>query len=279
MAIFEHANTDRQSDTGTRIWQYALAGFAFWWITAFSFALIAWIDLTTQARSPDFLVLLGGFLYGYASWWVLAPAVFAVARSWRRLPSGTLIGHAAGLLLACMCVLVVYCIGTGAMIDSMNPIESLARYSLFEWLWDVFLFAVVFQAGLQKHQTPDTIEPPVPLARLAVRSPDHIEYVPIASIQGVSAQGNYAALLLEDRQTLHRETLSRLQSHLSGAGFVRIHRSHLVHPDFIIAATARGERVREVELRNGHRLPVSEAFSGTIARLLHGHNLQPSIPR
>ena len=58
--------------------------------------------------------------------------------------------------------------------------------------------------------------------------------------------------------------MAQLESALSEAGFVRIHRSHLVNPSRISVARSRGESFRIVELTNGTQLPVSDRYRAEV---------------
>ena len=105
---------------------------------------------------------------------------------------------------------------------------------------------------------------------IAVKSTTGVEFIPVKQIQGATAQGNYIALLMEGREVLHRATMAGLSEKLSEAGFVRVHRSHLINPNLVTGAKARGDRIREVQLNNGCRIPVSDRYMDDAYRALSG---------
>lgn len=130
---------------------------------------------------------------------------------------------------------------------------------------------VIFLIGRQMRprEMASGLEQPQP-ADIAVKSHDRVEYIPVSDVLGATAQGNNIALHLENRDVLHRATMSSLADTLSGAGLVRIHRSHMVNPDCVISAAARGGRVKAVSLRNGVKLPVSERYNDDVLTRLNG---------
>ena len=266
----------RLADSATRAsgrtLRLAMAGIAFWLCTSVFFTILAAIDQIGRGYPPSPPFGVAGFLYGYASWIVLAPVIFVLARRASAL-SGLALYQRAGLLCTGMYAFVLsYCVVTQFAVHGLGPVRAISQYGVFEWLWDGFLFGLVFLSGLRSGSLTrsESDVTAAPRDRLAVRSPDRVDYIEIDDIQAVTAQGNYAALMLEDGTILHRETLASLARRLESAGFVRIHRSHIIHPDQVVSAAARGDRIREARLKNGSRFPVSASFSAQLALRLHG---------
>jgi DNA-binding LytR/AlgR family response regulator len=197
-----------------------------------------------------------------APWLVLGPLVFRWASKSRKenLSETLRAGIICGAL--CMSVVAIYAGIAFSIGTSQTPLEALSAFQLIDWMWDVAFFVLLIMTGrLARKPAIVRVSTSTQSGSLAVKSHDRVEYIQISDIQGATAQGNYIALHLSGRDVLHRVTMASLTQALTTAGFVRIHRSHLVNPDLVTSTTARGERVREVHLENGVILPVSERYS------------------
>jgi len=139
----------------------------------------------------------------------------------------------------------------------------LAAQQLTQWLWDISVFILSYLSGRAFGSKP--VKRAESRAHIAVRSPDRLEFVPIADLIAISGQGNYAALHTPSRDVLHRATLSDMQARLEPYGFIRIHRSHLIRPERIHSIRKKGGRVSEVTLEGGSRYPVSESQAPALA--------------
>lgn len=234
-----------------------------WLATVLLFAFCAWIDQSVRgSASATFAFYLAGWAKGMAPWLVLGPMIFRWASSSRDVGlTGTLwTGLICGML--CMGVIAIYAAIAFSYGTELTPLEALTTFQLTDWMWDVTFFILLIMTGrLTRKPAIVRVSTTSQSSSLAVKSHDGVEYIQIADIQGATAQGNYIALHLPGRDVLHRATMASLTQSLTSAGFVRIHRSHLVNPDLVISTTARGERVREVRLTNGIELPVSERYS------------------
>src|SRR5689334_18975206 len=79
--------------------------------------------------------------------------------------------------------------------------------------------------------------------------------VDINSIVRIEAVSNYSRIFLADgRQFLVSKVLKQMESMLSGKGFARVHRSHLINAAYIQAYNFRRLRVR---LRNNEEIVIS----------------------
>jgi two-component system, LytTR family, response regulator len=106
------------------------------------------------------------------------------------------------------------------------------------------------------------------LERLAVQSGFKSVLIPVDEIDWLEAEGKYVRLHVRQNAHLIRDTLTRLESVLDPAKFLRVHRSTIVNVD----------RIREVEtyfrgkyilfLRDGTRLESGRAYRSVIQRLL-----------
>ncbi|HEY0179523.1 MAG TPA: LytTR family DNA-binding domain-containing protein, partial [Dokdonella sp.] len=99
-----------------------------------------------------------------------------------------------------------------------------------------------------------------PLARLVVHERGRSLIVPVATVQRLSAAGNYVEIHAGERRYLIRATLSRFAQRLDRGEFLRVHRSHLVRADFIaeIAPWAHGDL--RLRLRDGSELMLSRRY-------------------
>jgi DNA-binding LytR/AlgR family response regulator len=84
-------------------------------------------------------------------------------------------------------------------------------------------------------------------------------HVPVASIEHVTAAGNYVEISTEGRVMLHRTTLTNIEAEL-GPAFVRIHRSHLVNRKAIRQVETDRSGDFSVELASGRVLGGSRRY-------------------
>ena len=103
---------------------------------------------------------------------------------------------------------------------------------------------------------------------LAVRSAQRVDYVPVDSIIAAKGAGNYALLISEHGEYLHRTTLTELAAAIEKDGFLRTHRSHLVNTRHIRSAAASRSAVRRLELTADITVPVSPRYRASVARAL-----------
>jgi len=79
-----------------------------------------------------------------------------------------------------------------------------------------------------------------------------------SDVRWVQAQGDYSRLWTEDGGHLLRTPISELEERWSAAGFVRVHRSYLVHRDAVTAVRLTGSAptvaLAEIELPVSRRL-------------------------
>lgn len=106
------------------------------------------------------------------------------------------------------------------------------------------------------------------LERMVIKSAGRVFFVRVDEIDWIEAAGNYLRLHIGSESHLHRETLTRLESRLDPANFIRIHRSFLVNIDRIreMQPWAHGEFV--VILNSGKRLTSSRGYRERLQKLL-----------
>ena len=190
------------------------------------------------------------------------------ARSaWRRLAeaAGLVTLFAAADYFWTVLVLAPYTGAPPQVLVSSTP-------SLF-WLLLPSFTVMAYLAGSQlaplvrRHESPMARSGPVD--RLAVKSSGRTDYVDLADIVIVTAQGNYVALIdRTGREVLHRATMIEMAQILEGQGFTQIHRSHFVRPSDVVSTEQRGGRISAVRLRGGKILPVSATGSAALAPVL-----------
>ena len=241
------------------------AGLGLWLSVVLLFSAADMADRMYRGLELDIGRTLFAYAYGYAGWILLAPAVHRAGVSLKPNRTGLVVAGGAIALIGVLASLYCYALITGYFLWGLGPKEVFLHYPFPVWIWDICLFGLIFIRSLLFRPPVDATPLSPSLARIAVKSPDHVEFVDTDLIQGISAQGNYALLILEGRSLLHRETLSSLAVRLASSGFIRIHRSHLVNPRFITSASARGDHVRAVRLDSGSELPVSTRYSAGVA--------------
>lgn len=105
-----------------------------------------------------------------------------------------------------------------------------------------------------------------PVHMLAVREDGVRHIIRVEEITHISARGDYVRIHTTRRDYSKKERLARLQEKLAAAGFIRIHRSHLLNRRFL-------EHLEEgpiAVLETGQRLPVSRNGYKVLNRLLKG---------
>jgi len=96
-----------------------------------------------------------------------------------------------------------------------------------------------------------------PMSRLFVRSGSAIIPVVVDDVAWFEAWGDYVtAHAGKSRHVLHL-SLNRLEARLDQRRFVRIHRTHIVNMDHVVAFRRHGKGQLVAELRDGTRLVVS----------------------
>ena len=112
------------------------------------------------------------------------------------------------------------------------------------------------------------IYPLVPLpARVTAADGAAGETMPVCAdeVRYASGAGNYIELHCDGRVALWRQTMRGAEDVLRPAGFVRIHRSHLVSLEAIEQVQQTRKGPVEIVLDNGERLPVSASYAANLA--------------
>jgi two-component system, LytTR family, response regulator len=96
--------------------------------------------------------------------------------------------------------------------------------------------------------------------RILVRENDRLFFLQAGEIEWVEAEEKYVLLHTRTRHHLIRESLTALEARLAPAGFVRIHRSHLLNLDALQEVLTQGRGDCIAVLRSGTRLNVGRNF-------------------
>ena len=128
-------------------------------------------------------------------------------------------------------------------------------------------------AGLTATELAASARPPGQAAeRIVVRDGSKVHIIPVAKLDYVEAQDDYAALHSEQKSYLKQQTIASLEVQLDPQRFVRIHRSYIVNLERIARIEPYAKDSRVVVLRDGAQLPVSRSGYARLKALL-GENV------
>lgn len=109
-----------------------------------------------------------------------------------------------------------------------------------------------------------------PLTRLVARSGGRVHFIPVESIDRITAEDYYVRVHSGERSHLIRDSLKRLESRLPADLFVRTHRSAIVNVRRLRAVeTTEGGR-REAVLEDGSRVPVARSRLAAVVEAVRG---------
>jgi len=100
--------------------------------------------------------------------------------------------------------------------------------------------------------------------RIPIRKGSRIFFIKTSEIHHITAEEKYVNIHTERGAWMLRETISRMESRLDPALFVRIHKSHIVNRDFIreIQPWTHGDMI--VILKNGDQLRLSRRYRARV---------------
>ena len=128
-------------------------------------------------------------------------------------------------------------------------------------------------AGLTAAELAAAARPPGQmLDRIVVRDGSKIHIIPVAKLDYVEAQDDYAALHSEKKSYLKQQTIASFEAQLDPRKFVRIHRSYIVNLERIVRIEPYTRDSRVVVLKDGEQLPVSRPGYARLKSLL-GENV------
>lgn len=137
----------------------------------------------------------------------------------------------------------------------------------------VMFFGRVFEQKSSPTQIEDAIrdeEPMVPdapedheereiIERIAVKSGQKIEVIPIAEIIYLQAEGDYVMIHSTKGKYLKEQTMKALESSLPADKFVRVHRSSIINVGFIAQIELYDKQTQLLKLKNGAQVRASLA--------------------
>ncbi len=124
-------------------------------------------------------------------------------------------------------------------------------------------------AGLTPAELAAAARPPgQAIERIVVRDGSKVHIIPIAKLDYVEAQDDYAALHSEQKSYLKQQTIASLETRLDPLRFVRIHRSYIVNLERIARIEPYAKDSRVAVLRDGTQLPVSRSGYAKLKELL-----------
>lgn len=86
-----------------------------------------------------------------------------------------------------------------------------------------------------------------------------MDVIPVAKIDYILAQDDYAAFVVGGKEFLKQQTLSSLEKQLDPSRFVRIHRSHILNVERLARIELYAKDSHEAILHDGTKLPVSRS--------------------
>jgi two-component system LytT family response regulator len=105
-------------------------------------------------------------------------------------------------------------------------------------------------------------------SRVVVKDGTRVQIIPVAKLDYVEAQDDYAALASQGKKYLKQQTIASLEAMLDPKNFLRIHRSYLVNLERVARIEPYGKDTHVAVLQDGTKLPVSRAGYGRLRALL-----------
>lgn len=114
----------------------------------------------------------------------------------------------------------------------------------------------------------DALAPRAPRI-ITVRVGDGLKPLRVAEVESIEGVDDHAGLWVDGRRFLLYRRLADLERVLGEAGFVRIHRSHLVNVAHVAQVTPKPDGRAALTLRSGRRLPCSRRGAPRLRDALH----------
>jgi two-component system LytT family response regulator len=103
-----------------------------------------------------------------------------------------------------------------------------------------------------------------PIKQMLIRDRARAYFIPVDSIERLSAAGNYVEIHAAGKVHLVREPLAKLAAQLDAAEFIRVHRSHVVKLTAIAELQPMFHGDYELILRSGERLALSRRYKALL---------------
>lgn len=220
----------------------------------------------TLAWDREVVRIIGAAALGALS----APVVFALVRAFpvegrRRWRNAAL--HAASTVGLAVALIAVSCVLAGLLgVGNSRFVPMLLSNGL------LLTFCIAGLAGLAHLLPREREAAPAAspyLSRLAVKQREGQTWIDLAQVDWIEAQGNYVALVSDERTHLVRMTLANLERGLDPSRFVRIHRGTIVALDRIAAIGRPANGDATVSLSNGKELRLSRSYRAKLRTRLN----------
>jgi len=109
-----------------------------------------------------------------------------------------------------------------------------------------------------------------PIKQILIRDRARAYFIPVDSIERLSAAGNYVEIHAAGKVHLVREPLAKLAAQLDAAEFIRVHRSHVVKLTAIAELQPMFHGDYELILRSGERLALSRRYKALLPPAIRG---------
>jgi two-component system, LytTR family, response regulator len=103
-----------------------------------------------------------------------------------------------------------------------------------------------------------------PIKQILIRDRARAYFIPVDSIERLSAAGNYVEIHAAGKVHLVREPLAKLAAQLDAGEFIRVHRSHVVKLAAIAELQPMFHGDYELILRSGERLALSRRYKALL---------------
>jgi two-component system LytT family response regulator len=103
-----------------------------------------------------------------------------------------------------------------------------------------------------------------PIKQMLIRDRARAYFIPVDSIERLSAAGNYVEIHAAGKVHLVREPLAKLAAQLDAGEFIRVHRSHVVKLTAIAELQPMFHGDYELILRSGERLALSRRYKALL---------------
>ena len=129
------------------------------------------------------------------------------------------------------------------------------------------------QAALNGAESPllsrarESLERTRALSRIFARDGNRIVPIPVASMERVQGADDYVTICTATKEYLVSLRLSDLESHLSRANFLRIHRSHLINLEYVISIEPYDAARVQVLMKSGACIVASRTGSKLLREL------------
>lgn len=113
--------------------------------------------------------------------------------------------------------------------------------------------------------------PAAPPDELWVRRHGINERIDLRAVDAVDAEGEYIRIFVGTRSYLHRDSIAAIADRLDPSRFVRVHRSHIVNRERVVAVRRRAAGGYVVQLATGVEIPAGRLYRESLRQLTRGN--------